>query len=172
MYTAFYLIILSCFISYLYSPYKNTISELHLKLLPNHLLTLIFLLSGNIIAAQNLQLAVDSLNSGNPVIKADTVLAISLTDSVNNKAQPDTTRKAKKTEAIDSPVEYNARDSIVYALGEQKVYLFGEGDVKYKDITLKAAYVEFDMVNEVVYARGTTDSTGKSIGKPLFTQGF
>jgi hypothetical protein len=144
---------------------------LYTKLLPNHLLTLIFLIWWNIGAAQNPYLAVDTLNSGNSYIESDTVKAAILVDSVNNRAAADTARKGKKTEAIDSPVEYNARDSIIYAISEQKVYLYGEGDVKYKDISLKAAFVEFDMTNEVVYACGITDSTGKSIGKPAFAQG-
>jgi hypothetical protein len=144
---------------------------LHLKLLPDHLLTLIFLLYGNITAAQNPQLVRDSLNSEISITGTDTIRAVSLIDTVNNKAQQDTVIKAKKTETIDSPVEYNARDSIVYDLQTKKVYLFGEGDVKYKDIALNASFVEFDMAKELVYARGTTDSTGKSIGKPAFSQG-
>jgi hypothetical protein len=126
---------------------------------------------GNVTYAQDPQLARDTLGSVEYVPDSAKISPVLLADTVNNIAQPDTARKAKKKEAIDSPVEYNARDSIVYALGEKKVYLFGEGDVKYKDISLKAAFVEFDMANEVVYARGITDSTGKQIGKPVFTQG-
>ena len=141
------------------------------KLLPNHLLTLIFLLWGNIIVAQNSQLAKDSLSTEEYPVVPDTINPISLPDTVHKITNPDTTREAKKTETIDSPVEYTAKDSLIYALGEKKVYLFGDGEVKYKDIVLKAAVIEFDMAKEIVFARGTADSSGVSTGKPVFTQG-
>ena len=144
---------------------------MHSKLLPNHLLTLIFLISGTIGAAQNPQPAGDSIVSGNNITYQDTTIRISLNDSVNNVAPSDTAAKPKKKETIDAPVEYNAKDSIVYDISKQKVYLYNEGDVKYKDITLKASYVEFDMTKELVYAKGLKDSTGKAIGRPDFAQG-
>lgn len=57
------------------------------------------------------------------------------------------------------------------SLREEKLYLYGNAYVKYQDIELKAAYIELDLQNEEVFAKGIADSTGVSVGKPNFTQG-
>jgi hypothetical protein len=143
---------------------------LYSKLLPNLLPTVIFLLNSTILVAQEPEQARDSLDAGKAVFVPDTAVMFPVPDTVNNLSITDTTRKKKK-ESIDAPVEYAARDSLVYALGEEKVYLYGEGEVKYKDIVLKADFIEFDMTKEIVFAVGRMDSTGKVSGKPAFTQG-
>jgi lipopolysaccharide assembly outer membrane protein LptD (OstA) len=75
-------------------------------------------------------------------------------------------------QSIDSPVEYFAADTIDYNIEEQKVYLFPEASITYKEITLKADYIEFDMGTERVYARGRIDTlSGEEIGRPEFTEG-
>jgi hypothetical protein len=74
-------------------------------------------------------------------------------------------------QAIDAPVDYKARDSIVYSISEQKVYLYGEATIEYGEIVLQADYIEFNMGNEAVFARGTLDSAGAEVGKPEFTEG-
>jgi len=125
-------------------------------------------LSGTILTAQEPQLAGDSLGIAKPVMTDDSATLIMSPDTVHNISSADTSKK-RKTESIDSPVEYSAKDSLIYALGEEKVYMYGDGEVKYKDIVLKAAIIEFDMTKELVFAVGTKDSTGKLTGKPVFT---
>lgn len=49
--------------------------------------------------------------------------------------------------------------------------MYNENDISYEDINLKANYVEIEFANKTVYATGTQDSTGKKIGKPVFTMG-
>jgi hypothetical protein len=83
----------------------------------------------------------------------------------------DTLHDVGEKQAIDAPVDYKARDSIVYSISEQKVYLYGEGSIQYNDILLTADYIEFNMGNEAVFARGTLDSLGKEVGKPEFKEG-
>ncbi|MFW6327266.1 MAG: LPS-assembly protein LptD, partial [Bacteroidota bacterium] len=73
--------------------------------------------------------------------------------------------------SLDAPVDYNARDSIVFSLSGKKIYLYGEGKVNYQQIELTADYVEFDMDNQTVYATGLPDSTGEMAGEPLFKEG-
>jgi hypothetical protein len=143
---------------------------LYSKLLPGLLLTLIFLLFGVVLTAQDPQRAGDSLIINEPVLMPDSDNLIPIPDTVHKIAPADTSKKGKK-ESIDSPVEYTAKDSLIYALVEEKVYLYGDGEVKYKDIVLKAAVIEFDMTKEIVFAVGRIDSTGKLTGKPVFTQG-
>jgi lipopolysaccharide assembly outer membrane protein LptD (OstA) len=76
-----------------------------------------------------------------------------------------------RTSPLKDKVIYNAVDSMRVSLRENKLYLFGDAYIKYQDIELKAFYIELDMQNEEVYARGTVDSLGSPIGRPLFTQG-
>jgi lipopolysaccharide assembly outer membrane protein LptD (OstA) len=78
---------------------------------------------------------------------------------------------AESPDALDSKVEYKARDSMRFALKEKKIYLYGAAEVKYEQIELKAEYVEIDWSTNVVHAEGRPDSLGKIIGKPVFSEG-
>jgi hypothetical protein len=99
----------------------------------------------------------------------DTAEAVTLSDTLVPVA--DSLHDMGTKQAIDAPVNYKARDSIVYSIREQKVYLYGEATIEYGDILLAADYIEFNMGNETVFARGTRDSTGIEVGKPEFTEG-
>ncbi len=56
-------------------------------------------------------------------------------------------------------------------LGEEKIYLYGEADVTYEDINLKADYIEMSFKTNIVSAKGRKDSLGNLTGAPIFTQG-
>ena len=75
-------------------------------------------------------------------------------DSPELALASDTLHDVGKKQAVDAPVNYNASDSTVYSIQEQKVYLYGEATIQYKEITLNADYIEFNMGNEAVFARG------------------
>ncbi len=107
-----------------------------------------------------------------PLINIDT-LPQTLVDSMLGRptSEPDTLHDAGVKQAVDAPVTYSADDSIVYSIQEQKVYLFDKGHIEYKTITLDAAYIEFNMGNEAVFATGVFDSLGKETGKPEFSEG-
>jgi len=93
-----------------------------------------------------------------------------LTDSLSVENESDTSRKVKKL--FDIQVAYDARDSIQFSFTEgQMVYLYGAGNVKYGDIELTADYVEFGLKDNVVFAKGFQDSTGRWHGKPVFKDG-
>jgi len=77
----------------------------------------------------------------------------------------------RKSSAIDAPVDYSAEDSILSSISGKKVFLYGQAEVKYQDIVLKADYIEFDMTNNSVIATGLPDSTGRINNRPEFTQG-
>ena len=72
---------------------------------------------------------------------------------------------------IDAPIKYVATDSLVMDMDDQKAYLYGDAQVDYKDITLKAEYIEIDFQKNEVFAKGLPDSAGTVQGKPQFTQG-
>lgn len=94
-------------------------------------------------------------------------------------ASKDTVRPKPSASGLTSKVEYNARDSVRFDVSNQKMYLFGEGQVKYEDMVLEADYIEFDMVRNIAYARGARDTSGKvlldslgmPIGDPVFSDG-
>ena len=50
-------------------------------------------------------------------------------------------------------------------------YLYGEGQVNYQQIELKANEITIDLETSTVYAQGTTDSLGTVTGKPVFADG-
>jgi hypothetical protein len=90
-----------------------------------------------------------------------------ITDTVSPSISDTTNKKQKRV--IDSKVQYSATDSVRLHLPTKKMYLYGDAQVDYEQITLKAAYMELDMNSKIIYARGVIDSTGKEIGKPEFT---
>ncbi len=67
-------------------------------------------------------------------------------------------------DALDASVAYTARDSIIYDLEEKKVHLYGEAIAKYKNIELKADYIQYDWVIGTLSAEVNKDSLGNPIG--------
>ncbi len=74
-------------------------------------------------------------------------------------------------DALDSKVEYKARDSMRFDLKQKKIFLYGAADVKYDQIHLTADYIEINWGTNVVHAEGRPDSTGKIVGHPVFDEG-
>lgn len=74
---------------------------------------------------------------------------------------------------IDSPVEYEAKDSIVYDTESGLAYLYGKASVKYQNMQLDAAKITMNMDSNMVAAEGRRDSTvdGGIDGRPLYKQG-
>jgi len=105
-----------------------------------------------------------------PLKKNDTIRADSLAapDSIKTDSIP---KKKKSNAALKSKVEFKAADSLRFEIDKQKVYMFKDADVKYEDITMKAAYLEIDFPKNEVFAQGVPDSTGKDQGIPDFAQG-
>ncbi|MDR2040849.1 MAG: LPS-assembly protein LptD [Tannerella sp.] len=83
-------------------------------------------------------------------------------------AAPDTT--ARKEGMLEAPVVYQASDSIVMT-SANRVYLYGQGDVKYQQIQLQSERIEMSVDSSIVYATYATDSTGMEFGYPLFMNG-
>lgn len=72
--------------------------------------------------------------------------------------------------ALQAPVNYDARDSVVYDVARSRVLLYGEGVVTYEDIKLEADYIEYGFETSEVYAKGRLDSLGNPLGYPVFTE--
>jgi len=79
--------------------------------------------------------------------------------------------KKRPSDVFSDNVTYNAKDSTIYSIDGKKVFLFGDAEINYEDIVLKAAYIEVDMEENILYAEGLPDSVGNIAGQPIFTQG-
>jgi hypothetical protein len=111
----------------------------------------------------------DTLIKNNNQVKADTLAP------ADSLVKADTTEAKKDTTGKDLKLEYDlvrhADDSIVQDLRSKKVYLYGNAEITYGDIDLKAAYIAVDFNNNTVFAQGMKDTAGKVIGLPQFKQG-
>jgi lipopolysaccharide assembly outer membrane protein LptD (OstA) len=98
---------------------------------------------------------------------------VELREAVIDTTKSDTIQapKKKKGTVLEAEIKYHARDSIRFGVDDKKVCLFGEAQINYMDIELKAAYIEIDQETKEVYAEGIVDSTGKKIGTPEFKSG-
>jgi hypothetical protein len=105
------------------------------------------IVSPNIVRPQNLSATVATIDS----VQSDSV---------------------KTTDAFKTTVNYQAKDSTIYAADGQTVELFGEASVDYGDISLKADYIRMNYLTNEVYAKGRYDSTmQKLVGRPIFQDG-
>ena len=85
----------------------------------------------------------------------------------------DTIRKdsTQSKPLFDDLIDYNADDSVRFSIQEKKVYLYGNGFVKYLTTELRADYIELDMDKKLAMATGVPDSVGKLKGTPKFKDG-
>lgn len=76
--------------------------------------------------------------------------------------------------SLTRPAFSGAKDSVRqdFSNGQRKMYYWGDVEVSYENIKLKADYMEYDMSTGTVYARGTYDSLAQEWkGQPEMTQG-
>jgi len=97
-------------------------------------------------------------------------------DSVTDneaEAYPDdlTARQTGSGVILDAIVEYSAADTIFHDIRNRRVYIFGQGDLKYIDIHLTADYIEIDFTTNELYAAGLPDTAGVMRGLPVFHEG-
>lgn len=69
-----------------------------------------------------------------------------------------------------SKVVYHGRDSIIYDLEGNRVLLYGDAEITYEDINLKAAFIEINYDTRILSANALPDSSGTMAGFPVFTQ--
>ncbi len=72
--------------------------------------------------------------------------------------------------AITDIIHYRATDSIAIAIEQKQATLYKEGNIDYDGMVLKADNIEVDFDHQTLSARGSVDTTGKYIGRPLFKQ--
>ena len=109
----------------------------------------------------------------------DTLLMDSLERAIylHNKNIDDSLRldsiNRAKSNSIESPVTYSAKDSLVYDAESKTAFLYGSTSVDYQNMNLKSEKVDFNLDNNMVHATGVADSTAKRglKGTPQFKWG-
>ena len=116
--------------------------------------------AGNVVAVADTLIsdstALDSLGLKNGIALADSAAA----DTTSN---PDD---------LQNVVKYTAEDSTIMDVVLKQVHLYGNAEVNYGMINLKANYIRLNWVTNEVMAHGDYDSTSKKmIGEPIFQDG-
>lgn len=71
-------------------------------------------------------------------------------------------------DSLNLPVQYECLDSMIYDLGDRKVYLYNGAEVFYEQYNLKAGYIEFNFITNVATATCLLDSAGNEVQCPFF----
>ncbi len=135
----------------------------------SRLIVLLLLMSGvNTSFAQKTGTPLDTLS-----IAKDTT-ELSLNDSLqvdSNRIPSPKIDVSVSKDALDDPIEYAAKDSIIYDIINKKILLYGDASVSYTTISLNANHIIFDYEKNEVLAEFTQDSLGNKFGLPKFKEG-
>jgi hypothetical protein len=108
-------------------------------------------------------------------IKQDSSTYVSVRDSAIAAQNYETATFQVPTDSVkisrtglDAPVNYSARDSMIYDIANEKVYLYGAAKVEYETMTIEAGYIVLDWASDEVSAEGFIDSTGNLGQFPQF----
>ena len=119
----------------------------------------------------------DSL--GRAIVDTTKMDSLQLAIYHHNRAIDDSIRldsiNRQRSNGINSPVQYEASDSLVYNAKSKTALLYGQSKVKYENMDLEAEKIHMSLDSSVVHATGTrdtTDSTGHTlVGTPVFSMG-
>lgn len=93
-----------------------------------------------------------------------------VSDSTRNPT--DTAKTAKKRkDAIETTINYNAQDSMVFDVEGRKLYLYGKTHIDYGNISLEADQTSINWNDRSIKSKYSTDTLGRKKGKPVFSQG-
>ena len=95
-------------------------------------------------------------------------------DSVRQDSLPfrgSTRDYAVSPDSLDAPVDYQSRDSMEVDMVNQQIHLYGEAQVNYLDISLRADHIVLDYGTNVVMAEPWRDTSGTLVGDPQFSDG-
>lgn len=133
---------------------------------------------------------IDSLDQGNPefreylvdtsrlgrknrpeVIFGDSIMSLSDSTSLLTSDTTVNRNQRRSSGDIETTINYNAEDSIFFDLSNQSLLLYGNTHIDYGQITLEASQTTVDMYQKTINSIFSEDSTGKKIGKPVFSEG-
>lgn len=80
------------------------------------------------------------------------------------------TQQPQRRSDVETTINYSARDSLYFDVKGQNLFLYGETHIDYGDISLDAERTDVNWTNRTLKSKYQVDSTGKKIGKPVFTE--
>ncbi len=95
------------------------------------------------------------------------------TDTLNKRVSMTPEDSVKRRGTLIYPAFSGAKDSVRedFSDGKRMVYYYGDVSVKYGNLELKAAYMEYDLDSKTLFASGLKDTSGVLQGKPEMTEG-
>lgn len=109
----------------------------------------------------------NNLDSNQTLLKDSLIL----TDTTALNINGDSNKIVPKKSPLEAKVDYQAQDSIIFDATGKILMLYDTAQIKYQDIELTANYIEINMDKKELWGRGSTDSLGRTYGKPHFKQG-
>jgi lipopolysaccharide assembly outer membrane protein LptD (OstA) len=116
------------------------------------MLVTIALMLPNILFGQQIP---DSLTMPSIALPVLDTIAIAAHDS---SASRDSAKTPGSPSGIDSVVTYSATDSVVYALSNRTMFMFGQGNIRYKELGLKAERININWNTSLLDAHGIPDT--------------
>ena len=105
----------------------------------------------------------------------DSTASILASDTLINDSPAlavDTTKTASTRQSdVETTINYDAKDSLYFDVKSQSLFLYGDTHIDYGEITLDAERTDVDWGRRTIHAQYVTDSTGKEIGKPVYSDG-
>jgi len=118
------------------------------------------------------------LSQQDTVLQSDTLTDIGLVDSsavsgVSGVLPSDSIKNKDviSPDAVDELIDYSCSDSILFSFTDEKMFLYGSGDLSAKDMDLKSSYVEISTKDSYLFAKTVSDSSSSNKIKPVLTQG-
>ena len=117
-------------------------------------------------------LALDSITlaAGGKVVRNGKESMLSDSTALQRDSIAADTLKPRKA-GLDAPVQYEAKDSMVYDGVTGFAYLYGKAKINYTDMQLEAAQITMNMDSNLVHANAFVDTTGVLHDKPQNKQG-
>jgi len=108
-----------------------------------------------------------------PIIKKDstTLDTTKHTTSIDSVQQNNPSEIKYAKNSVDTLITYQAEDSIVFDAVSNKVFLFKNAKVHYKELELESYHIDVNWKLHEVTATGNTDSINPKKGNPLFKDG-
>ena len=157
---------------------SHTFTKIHLKALRTNNFQILFALSFTVFI--NTFCFAQDLPKTNPVIKPntikdsvsvvkDTIVALPLNERFQDTVKIDSTQKVQGF--LEGIVKYVASDYVSINQKDQKIYLYNQAMIHYKDMEITAGSIVIDYANKEVYAGRIKDTLGNYSQHPVFRQG-
>ncbi len=101
------------------------------------------------------------------IIKQDSIPA----DSATSAAKVAGTSGTANRSDVETTINYDARDSMYFNVKSQELFLYGDTHIDYGEITLDAERTDVNWSRRTIHSKYETDTTGKEIGKPVYSDG-